>query len=161
MTQSLYTLFMSNQKYHISITSEANKPVFIIKKGEQAVGRFLANLADKGNKSIGSAFTAIVMRIVTGFPVNVFGKLLEIDPESIIGDDPVTQALRKEWKLNGHWYTKMGYSGIPMTQNTMYLSGAIENGYSLGFRDPDGGRVSTQPQMTTSKYKVSYSKYAD
>lgn len=135
----------------ITIGSEHNKPTFIIRKGDKAIGRFTASLKETGRKGVGSTFTAIVMRVVTGFPVNVIGKMLVVDNESIIGENEVTEKLSELAK----WYT----DGVPMTCSTIYHG--IERGTDVKFLDDKGGRVSTMKFLTDSTYQVSYSKYAN
>lgn len=152
MTSPLYTLFMSNQ---VSITVERDntKPKFIIRKGDKAIGSFVASLVDTGHKGVGSVFTAIVMRVVTGFPVNVIGKMLMVDGESIVGDNFVTEALRA-------FAQDPFYDGkVPMTCSTIYHG--IEKGNDVRFLDDQGGRISTMKFLTDSTYEVSYSKQAN
>lgn len=147
----------------IAVRSENQKPVFLIQKGKHTVGRFTASLVNTGSKAAGSAFTAIIMRIVTGVPVNVIGHVLKVDPDSIVGENPVTDALHRVVEK---------YDGV-MTQRSMYcIEFGIGKGFrsqrtfkviarSLGFLDPDGNRISTFTHMTQSRYKVSYSKQAN
>jgi hypothetical protein len=135
--------------YRIQIAAENSKPVFLIQKGGRNVGRFTAKLVDTGRKGVGSAFTAIVMRIVTGAPVNVSGRILQIEPESVVGENAITEGLENLAKSINMF----------MTQDNMRVF-RIEFGDSQGFVDDEGNRVSTFPALNRTKYKVSYSKYA-
>lgn len=136
----------------ITVQNDNSKPLFVIRQGKKAVGSFRATLVNGAHRGVGSAFTAIIMRILTGFSVNVSGKILHVDGDSIVGDNLVTEVLRN---LSQDPF----YNGrVPMTVSTMYHT--LEKGNQVTFLDDRGCRISTMPFHSRSSYQVSYSKYA-
>jgi hypothetical protein len=140
-------------KYQIAVTAENQKPVFLIKKGKKVVGRFTGTLHTTGKRHTGSAFSAIVMRIVSGFSVNVIGSVIAVETASIVGNNSVTKWLR----FLSQFYT----THIPLTVEhiSMYLE--REDYGNAEFVDEDGYRINGLPRRSAKKYKVSYSKFVE
>lgn len=112
----------------MSVVPQGRKVAFLVKDGEKKVGQCVAALVPgRGSGRFGALFTAAIMAVATGGLVDVDGKVLEIDPDSVVGSDPLSEFVREYASWGGQ-----------LTTSALYL---LEH-KSLRFVDDEGRIIS-------------------